>query len=82
VNLDGHKIGCNNNEPLGGKKLVVTTGTKLFSEDLEKRGWDLVEVPYETIIQPSAAASTALLTRFCGSLTRLPVMKSLRILRR
>ena len=49
VSYEDNKIGCNNNEPLGNKKLVVTEGTKQFGKDLEKRGWDLVEVPYQTI---------------------------------
>ncbi len=51
VSYEDNKIGCNNNEPLGNKKLVVTSGTKQFGKDLEKRGWDLVEVPYQTIYE-------------------------------
>jgi N-dimethylarginine dimethylaminohydrolase len=47
--LEDHQLGCHNNEPLGNKGLVLPAGTKKFSKDLEKRGWELEEVPYSNI---------------------------------
>ena len=47
VNDEDCKNGACNNVPLGGKRLVLTEGTKL-ARDLEKRGWTCIEVPYTT----------------------------------
>ena len=49
VSLEDHFEGAENNEPLGGKRIVMPQGTKKFSKDLEKRGWTCIEVPYSTI---------------------------------
>ena len=49
VPLEEHKNGFSNNEPLGGKKLVMPTGCPKIVKKLEKRGWTCVEVPYKTI---------------------------------
>jgi hypothetical protein len=47
VNDEDCKNGACNNVPLGGKRLVLTEGTKM-ARDLEKRGWTCIEVPYTT----------------------------------
>ena len=49
VPLEEHKNGFQNNEPLGGKKLVMPAGCPKMVKTLEKRGWTCVEVPYKTI---------------------------------
>ncbi|MHC4179821.1 MAG: twin-arginine translocation signal domain-containing protein [Planctomycetota bacterium] len=49
VSLEDHKMGISNNEPLGGKKIVLPRGSKRFVKDLEKRGWTCIEIPYSTI---------------------------------
>jgi hypothetical protein len=49
ISLEDHYEGAQNNEPLGGKRIVMPAGTKKFSKDLEKRGWDCIEVDYSTI---------------------------------
>ena len=46
VDMNDLKMGALNNEPLGGKRLVLPEGTKKFAKDLEKRGWTCIEVPY------------------------------------
>jgi len=49
VPYEEHKMGFSNNEPLGNKRLVMPAGCPTMVKTLEKRGWDCVEVPYETI---------------------------------
>ena len=49
ISLEDHFEGAENNEPLGGKRIVMPAGTKKFNKDLEKRGWTCIEVPYSTI---------------------------------
>ena len=66
VDLEDHKMGVSNNEPLGGKKIVMTAGTKRYAKDLEKRGWTCIEVPYENcfkIIGSGIHCSTASIWR-------------------
>ena len=46
---EDHAMGSTSFLPPSGKKLVLPAGTKKYAKDLEKRGWDLVEVPYENI---------------------------------
>ena len=47
--LEDHKMGCNNLVVIDKKKVTVVEGTKKFAKDLEKRGFDVVEVPYLNI---------------------------------
>ena len=49
IDLNDHYEGAENNEPLGGKRIVMPKGTKKFVKDLERRGWDCIEVDYSTI---------------------------------
>ena len=49
VSYEEHKMGFSNNEPLGNKRLVMPAGCPKMVKTLEKRGWDCIEVPYETI---------------------------------
>lgn len=66
VSLEDHDLGASNNEPLGSKRLVVPKGLKKFAKDMEKRNWELVEVPYEmiyTIIGSGIHCSTASIWR-------------------
>ena len=48
VDLDDHKLGISNNEPLGNRRIVLPQGSKKFARDLEKRKWTCIEVPYDT----------------------------------
>ncbi len=47
VDVEDLKIGACNNVPLGDKRLVITNGTKRYAKDMEKRGWTVIEVPYQ-----------------------------------
>ncbi len=49
ISPEDQKLGIANNVPLGNKKLICHAGTKKFAKDMEKRGWELFEVPYSTI---------------------------------
>jgi N-dimethylarginine dimethylaminohydrolase len=48
VSVEDIHAGCNNNVPIGNKRIVMLEGTGLGKE-LNKRGWEVIEVPYGTI---------------------------------
>lgn len=49
VPMEDHKMGFSNNEPLGNKRLVMPAKCPTMVKTLEKRGWDCIEVDYESI---------------------------------
>ena len=49
VSIEECKMGICNNVPLGNKRIIIHEGSKKFIKDLEKRGWECIEVPYSTI---------------------------------
>lgn len=48
VSHEDQHDGCNNNVPLGNKRIVMLENTGLGKE-LNKRGWEVIEVPYRGI---------------------------------
>jgi N-dimethylarginine dimethylaminohydrolase len=48
VSHEDQHAGCNNNVPLGNKRVVMLEDTGLGKE-LNKRGWEVIEVPYRGI---------------------------------
>ena len=47
---EDHKMGCNNLVVID-KRIAIPAETKKFAKDLEKRGFDPVEVPYKNIYE-------------------------------
>jgi N-dimethylarginine dimethylaminohydrolase len=47
IPVDDIMKGAMNNVPLGNKRIVMEADTQLGKE-LRKRGWDTIEVPYQT----------------------------------
>lgn len=48
VSIEDIHDGCNNNVPIGNKRIVMLEDTGLGKE-LNKRGWEVIEVPYRNI---------------------------------
>lgn len=42
-------MGAANALPLGNKKVILQQGCTKFAKDLEKRGYELIEIDYSTI---------------------------------